>query len=41
MKNKIEHLKQNGISDYREQSAGNIVLETPEQQEINLFGLGM
>ncbi len=41
MKSKIENLKQKGIDNYREQSHGNIVLTTPEGQEINLFSLGM
>ena len=41
MKDKIETLKQNGLENYGEQGSANIVLSTPEGQEINLFKLGM
>jgi catechol 2,3-dioxygenase-like lactoylglutathione lyase family enzyme len=41
MKEKIEKLKQQGIDNYKEQGASNIVLTTPEQQHIFLFKMGM
>ncbi len=37
MKEKIERLKENGLENFNEHGAGNIVLNTPEQQKINLF----
>ncbi len=41
MKEKIEKLKQQGLENYKEQGASNIVLTTPEQQHIFLFKMGM
>ena len=41
MKDKINKLKEAGLTDYTEQGPSNIVLTTPEQQHINLFKLGM
>jgi predicted lactoylglutathione lyase len=41
MKDKIEKLKQQGLTDFSEKNEANIVLTTPEQQKINLFKLGM
>ena len=41
MKVKIEKLKNSGIIDYTEKGEANIVLTTPEKQNINLFLLGM
>ena len=41
MKDKINKLKEQGLTDYTEQGPSNIVLTTPEQQHINLFKLGM
>jgi len=41
MKDKIEKLKQAGIADYTEAGPANIILNTPENQKINLFKLGM
>ncbi len=41
MKDKIEKLKNNGITDYAEKGGANIVLTSPEKQHINLFLLGM
>jgi len=41
MKEKIETLKQQGIENYKEQGASNIVLTTPEDQHIFLFKMGM
>jgi catechol 2,3-dioxygenase-like lactoylglutathione lyase family enzyme len=41
MKAKIEKLKNEGISDFVEMGQGNLVLITPEKQNINLFKLGM
>jgi catechol 2,3-dioxygenase-like lactoylglutathione lyase family enzyme len=41
MKAKIEKLKQDGLDNYKETGAANIVVTTPEQQKINLFSLGM
>ena len=40
-KDKIEKLKQSGLTDFTQQSESNIVLTTPEQHKINLFKLGM
>lgn len=40
MKDKIESLKQKGITDYTYSGSGNIILNTPEKQHINLFRLG-
>ncbi len=39
MKEKIERLKEGGLTNYTEKAAGSIVLTTPEQQHINLFQL--
>ncbi len=41
MKEKIEKLKTEGLTDFSEKGAANIVLNTPEKQHINLFKLGM
>ena len=41
MKDKIEKLKENGLTDFKEKGPGNVVLRTPEHQHINLFKLGM
>lgn len=41
MRSKIDKLKAQGLTNYKEKGAGNIVLVTPEQQHINLFGMGM
>ena len=41
MKEKIERLKQQGIENYEERGASNIVLTTPERQHIFLFKMGM
>ena len=41
MKDKIEQLKNNGITDFQEKGSGSIVLTTPEGQFINLFKMGM
>ncbi len=41
MKEKINKLKEAGLTGYEEKAGGNIVLTTPEQQHINLFKLGM
>ncbi len=42
MKAKIELLKMNGLSNYTEKgSPGNIVIQTPEKQYINLFSFDM
>ncbi|MCW3085934.1 MAG: hypothetical protein JWP12_3300 [Bacteroidetes bacterium] len=41
MKEKIEKLKAEGLTNFSESGGGNIVLTTPEQQKINLFKLGM
>ena len=40
-KNKIEKLKQSGLTNFSDQGESNIVLTTPEQQKINLYKLGM
>ena len=39
MKEKIEALKKQGIENYKEHGPGNIILTTPEQQHIFLFGM--
>ena len=41
MKEKIEKLKANGLTDYIEKGGNNFVLTTPEGQKVNLFKLGM
>jgi catechol 2,3-dioxygenase-like lactoylglutathione lyase family enzyme len=41
MAEKIEKLKAAGLSNFTEKSPGNIVLNTPEGQHVNLFKLGM
>ena len=41
MKEKIETLKANGIADISEKGGANIVVTSPEKQNINLFKLGM
>jgi catechol 2,3-dioxygenase-like lactoylglutathione lyase family enzyme len=41
MKDKIEKLKQEGLTDFVEKGAASIVVTTPEGQHINLFKLGM
>ncbi len=41
MKEKIEKLKNAGLTNFTESDGGNSVLTTPEQQKINLFKLGM
>ena len=41
MKDKIEKLKSEGLTDIIEKGQSNIVLTTPEKQNINLFKLGM
>lgn len=41
MKEKIESLKNNGLTNFTELGGSNIVLNTPEGQKINLFKLGM
>jgi len=42
MKEKIEHLKKEGLKNYKESGGpSNIILETPEHQHIFLFKLGM
>jgi predicted lactoylglutathione lyase len=41
MKDKIENLKNNGITHFTEKGGANIVLTSPEKQNINLFQLGM
>lgn len=42
MKDKIENLKNNGLNDFTEKSGqSNVVVKTPENQNINLFKLGM
>lgn len=38
---KTEKLKQAGLENYTEQSPGNLVLTTPEQQHLFLFKMGM
>lgn len=41
MKERIDHLKAEGLTDYVEfMGPGNAVLSTPEKQKINLFKLG-
>ncbi len=40
-KEKIDKLKQGGLKNYQDQGPANITITTPEQQEINLFKLGM
>jgi catechol 2,3-dioxygenase-like lactoylglutathione lyase family enzyme len=41
MKDRIEKLKAAGLTGYTEKSPGNIVLNTPEGQHVNLFSFGM
>lgn len=41
MKEKMDHLVANGLKDYKEVMGGNYVLNTPEEQNINLFKMGM
>ena len=41
MKDKIEQLKNNGLENFKEKGPANVVLTTPEQQHIFLFGMGM
>jgi predicted lactoylglutathione lyase len=41
MKQKIEQLINNGLDNFSDKGPGNIVLTTPEKQQINLFSLGM
>lgn len=41
MKEKIENLKNKGLTNYTQKGRTNIVIETPEKQNINLFTLGM
>lgn len=41
MKEKIEQIKKNGITNYVEKGNASIVLTTPEEQHINLFKMGM
>lgn len=41
MPEKIEKLKAAGLTDYKEKGAGNIVVNTPEGQHVNLFSLGL
>ncbi|MEO8405821.1 MAG: VOC family protein [Chitinophagaceae bacterium] len=41
MKTKIEKLKEEGLEGFKDKGPSNIVLTTPEQQHIFLFGMGM
>jgi hypothetical protein len=42
MKAKISALKEAGLQDFSDaKGAGSLVLTTPEQQHIFLFGMGM
>ena len=41
MKEKIEKLKTNGLAGFTDKGGSNIVLTTPEEQNINLFKLGI
>ena len=41
MKQKIEAIKQNGLTDFDDKNPSNTVLTTPEDQRVNLFGMGM
>ncbi len=41
MKEKINKLKEQGLTNFTETGQGNIVLTTPEKQHINLFKMGM
>ena len=41
MKDKINALKQNGLTNYTEKNESNMILTTPEQQHIFLYKLGM
>jgi predicted lactoylglutathione lyase len=40
MKDKIARLKEQGLENFAEKGAGNIVLTTPENQHVNLFKMG-
>ena len=40
MTEKINKIKENGIDDIKETGKGNVVLNTPEKQHINLFKMG-
>jgi hypothetical protein len=40
MAEKINKIKAGGITDIKEMGSGNVVLNTPEKQHINLFKLG-
>jgi len=41
MQQKIEQLKQQGLTNYKEMGPANIAITTPEQQHIFLFKMGM
>ena len=41
MAERIEKLKAAGLTEFTEKGPGNVVLNTPEGQHVNLFKLGM